>query len=437
MNGIGIGRRTVIRAGAALAASAALPLPAIAAGKAEPGGFSPDGLKRITDSLQYYVGQDEAVGLVTLLSRHGEIAQVNALGWRDREAKAPMQRDSIFRIASMTKPITGVAVMMLVEEGKLALDDKVEKWLPELADRKVLNAADGPLDQTHPAPRPIILSDLLTHRSGLVYDFTSSGPISDAVGKAFPRGETAKLTSDEVMKRMGALPLAFDPGARWNYSVSFDVLGVLIERVAGTPFPEFLKTRIFQPLGMKDTGFFQPKEKLGRVAVLYGYDPAGKRIAAPNPPPDREPTFASGGGGLLSTADDYCRFARMLKDLGKLGDTRILSHDSVELMTANWLTPEQRKIPFFGLDFWGGQGFGLGMSVVDDVARQSAIAFASKGSFGWPGAFGTWWQADPKEDMVMIYLVQNLRDLKPKPGQVRQASSLTAFEQLTYRAIDD
>ncbi|HLG88416.1 MAG TPA: serine hydrolase domain-containing protein [Alphaproteobacteria bacterium] len=437
MNGTDIRRRKVIQAGAALAASAALPLPAVAAGKAGPGGFSPDGLKRITDSLQHYVSQEEAVGLVTLLSRHGEIAQVNALGWRDREAKAPMQRDSIFRIASMTKPVTGVGVMMLVEEGKLALGDKVEKWLPELADRKVLNAADGPLDETHPAPRPITLSDLMTHRSGLVYDFTSTGPLSEAIEKALPRGESDKLSPDEWMKRVATLPLAFDPGARWNYSISFDVLGVLIERVSGTPFPEFLKSRIFQPLGMKDTGFFMPKDKLGRVASMYGYDAAGKRVAVPLPAPDAAPRFASGGGGLLSTADDYGRFGRMLKDLGKLGDTRILSHDSVELMTANWLTPEQRKIPFMGLDFWGGQGFGLGMSVVDDPVRQSAIAFASKGSFGWPGAFGTWWQADPKEDMVMIYLVQNMRDLRPKPGQVRQASSLTAFEQLTYRAIDD
>ena len=433
--GTGIGRRRLIRAASAMAAGAALPLPALAGPK--PGGFSPDGLKRITDSLQSYVNQEEAVGLVTLLFRRGEMVQVNALGWRDREAKAPMQRDSIFRIASMTKPITGVATMMLVEEGKLALGDSVEKWLPELADRKVLNAADGPLDQTHAAPRPITLADLMTHRSGLVYDFTSSGPLSEAIAKAFPRGQSDKLSPDAWMKRLSALPLAFDPGARWNYSVSFDVLGVLVERISGMPFPEFLKSRIFQPLGMKDTGFFMPKDKLGRVAALYGYDPAGKRVAVPFPPPDTAPAFASGGGGLLSTADDYCRFARMLKDLGKLGDTRILSHESVELMTADWLTPEQRKMPTFGLDFWAGQGFGLGMSVVDNVARQSAIAFASKGSFGWPGAFGTWWQADPKEDLVMIYLVQNMQDLRPKPGQAHLASSLTAFTTLTYRAIDD
>ena len=436
MSGTGIRRRRLIKTAAGLAAAAAVPLPALAAGKTELGGFSPDGLKRITDSLQSYVAQEEAVGLVTLLSRHGEIAQVNTLGWRDREAKAPMQRDSIFRIASMTKPITGVGVMILVEEGKLVLSDKVEKWLPELADRKVLNAPDGPLDQTHPAPRPIILSDLMTHRSGIVYDFTSSGPINEALEKALPRSESAKLTPDEWMKRLGTLPLAFDPGTRWNYGLSFDVLGVLIERISGMPFPEFLRSRIFEPLGMKDTGFFLPKEKLGRVAAMYGYDAADKRVAVPVPPPDTAPAFASGGGALLSTADDYCRFARMLKDLGKLGDTRILSHDSVELMTTNWLTPDQRKVPFMGLDFWGGQGFGLSMSVVDDVARQSAFGFASKGSFGWPGAFGTWWQADPKEDMVMLYLVQNMRELRPKPGQVRQASSLTAFQTLTYRAID-
>src|SRR5581483_4908867 len=283
------------------------------------------------------VAEEEAVGLVTLLFRHGEIAQVNALGWRDREAKAPMQRDTIFRIASMTKPITGVATMMLVEEGKIALADKVEKWLPELANPKVLNAPGGPIDQTHPAARPIILSDLMTHRSGIVYDFTSTGPLNEALEKALPRGQSAKFSPDEWMKRLGTVPLAFDPGTRWNYGLSFDVLGVLIERISGMPFPEFLRSRIFQPLGMKDTGLFVAKEKLGRVAALYGTDDAGKRVAAPFPSPDAPPAFASGGGALLSTADDYCRFARMLKDLGKLEGTRLLARDSVELMTTNWL----------------------------------------------------------------------------------------------------
>jgi len=405
--------------------------------KAGPGGFSPDGLKRITTGLQECIDHGDIVGVVTLLWRRGEVAQVNTLGWQDQEAKIAMRRDSIFRIASMSKPITGVATMMLVEEGKIGLHDPVTKWLPELADRKVLNAPDGPLAETHAAPQPITVADLLTHRSGILYDFTATGPLAAAIEQALPRASSNDLTPDEWLKRLATLPLAFDPGSRWNYGLSVDVLGVLIQRVSGTSFPDFLQRRIFEPLGMKDTGFWLPKDKLGRLAVTYGGEP-GHRTPAPMPLPAAPPAFASGGGGLLSTADDYARFARMLEGLGKLEGTRLLSRQSVELMTTNWLTPEQRKQRFLGLDFWGGQGFGLTMSVVDDIARQSAMGIASKGAFGWPGAFGTWWQADPAEDMVMVYMVQNAAALGPRVTATVVAGQrpLMAFETLTYRAID-
>jgi CubicO group peptidase (beta-lactamase class C family) len=205
-------------------------------------------------------------------------------------------------------------------------------------------------------------------------------------------------------------------------------------------FADFLQKRIFAPLGMQDTGFWLPKDKASRLAGIYGIDPAtGKRTPMPSAPADAPPAFASGGGGLLSTADDYLKFARMLLGQGRSGDTRVLSHESVALMTANWLTPEQRKIPFMGLDFWAGQGFGLGMSIIDDITHPSGFGFASKGSFGWPGAFGTWWQADPKEDMVMIYLVQNAPTLGAgaMATAFRLGQPLAAFQALTYKAIDD
>jgi CubicO group peptidase (beta-lactamase class C family) len=237
--------------------------------------------------------------------------------------------------------------------------------------------------------------------------------------------------------------LAHDVGAQWQYGVSTDVLGLLVERVSGVPFPDFMQNRIFAPLGMVDTAFYAPKEKASRVAVLYGFGPDDKRVAVPSPARTTPPKFASGGGGLYSTADDYLKFARMLLGGGKLGNTRLLSRQSVALMTSNWLTPEQRKIPFSGLDFWGGQGFGLGVAVVDDIARYSVMGMASAGSFYWPGAFGTWWIADPKEDMILIYMVQNAANLRQRTPEEtarmreRQAqSSLIAFQTAAYRAID-
>ena len=433
-------RRSLLAGSAVLASG--LTAPAFAAGK-NPGGFSSDGLKRLTASLKPFVDEAEAVGLVTLVYRHGEVAQVDALGWQDLETKTPMARNTIFRIMSMTKPVVSVAILMLVEEGKLRLTDFVVKWLPELASMKALRAAGGAMEDVVPASRAITVLDLLTHRSGFAYNFTTTGPLAKALNEKLFGPAAADMTGDQWIKTLATLPLANDVGAQWQYGVSFEVLGLLIERVSGVPFQDFMQKRIFEPLGMADTAFYVPKEKAARVAGLYGFGADNKRVAVPIPLRTVAPKFASGGGGLYSTADDYLKFARVLLGFGKSGETRLLSRSSVALMTTNWLTPEQRKIPFAGLEFWGGQGFGLGVAVVDDIARYSALGTASNGSYYWPGAYGTWWLADPKEDMILIYMVQNggsMRERTPEQTAAlreRQAqSSVIAFQSMAYRAID-
>ena len=406
-------------------------LPALA--KPGPGGFSPEGLKAVTAAMQAAIDKGDAAGVVTLLYRHGEVAQVNAVGFQDEAAKTPMRRDTIFRIASMTKPIVSVATLILIEEGKLGLTMPVEKFLPELANPKLLSDPADALDTGKPSPRGITVLDLLTHRSGIATPGTAPGPLVEALKNAYAARE---IGPDEWIKRVGALPLAYEPGTRFNYGNSFDVLGVLIARASGMSLPDFLEARIFKPFAMKDTGFFVPADKIARLATNYNVDPqTRKRVVADQPGPSsrwaKPPAFPSGAGGLVSTADDYLSFAKMLLGKGRNGNVRLLSHESVTLMTSDQLTPEQRKTPFSGFDFWAGQGFGLGVSVVDDVARQarSPFGYSSAGSFGWPGAFGTWWQADPKEDMVQIFLIQ-LPAADPR-------TPVRAFQETSYRAIDD
>ncbi len=425
----GIGRRALL-AGASMAGLLAA-APALA--KSGPGGFSADGLKAVTAAMQGAIDKGDAAGVVTLLYRHGTVAQVNAVGWQDEAAKTPMRRDTIFRIASMTKPIVSVATLMLMEESKLALTDPVEKFLPELANRKLLADPTAALETATPSPRGITILDLLTHRSGIVTPDTTPGPLVNALKDA----DTARMIGpDEWIKRVGALPLAYEPGTRFNYGNSFDVLGVLIARAAGMTLPDLLEARIFKPLSMRDTGFMVPTDKMPRFATNYRTDPqSGKRVVADQPGDQsrwaKPPASPAGAGGLVSTADDYLAFAKVLLGKGRSGEVRLLSHESVALMTANELTPEQRKVPFSGFDFWGGQGFGLGVSVVDDVARQtrSPFGYSSAGSFGWPGAFGTWWQADPKEDMIQIFMVQM------SAGDPR--SPVRRFQAASYQAIDD
>ncbi len=395
-------------------------------------GFSSERLARLTARMQEFEQDERISGVVTLVYRDGLVVHSDVLGYQDVEKKTPMRRDTLFRLASMTKPITSVAVLMLVEEGKLGLGDPVDRWLPELAKPKVLKDPAGPLARTTPSPRPITVSDLLTHRSGLAYTFTSSGPLSKALEQSGLLGSSSTLSPDEWMARLGKLPLAYAPGTRWNYGLSTDVLGVLVERASGMPFPEFLRTRLFEPLGMQDTAFWVPAGKLDRLATLYALDPkSGAVIATDTPPQSRvasPPAFASGGGGLVSTADDYLRFARMLLGGGELDGVRILSPRMVERMATNQLSAEQRKVPFLGMDFWAGQGFGLGVSVVEDPTRAIGSELTSKGANGWGGAHGTWYFVDPDQDLAAVMMIQ-------LTGGGRIVPMIPAFETAIYQAM--
>ena len=400
-------------------------------------------LDRIPGALQGVVEAGDLSGFVTLIWRKGEVAQLNTLGHRDVVAGKPMTRDTMFRIASMTKPITSVAILMLMEEGKLKLDDPITKWAPEFANLKVLKEATGPLDALYDSPRDITIDDLMTHRSGLAYNFTSVGPIAYAYDKALGSPLVNALTPDDWMAKLGQLPLSYPPGERFHYSHATDVLGFLVGRIAGTTFPQFLQDRIFGPLGMVDTDFWCPPEKRDRMAKLYKINPTTDTMEDVSfPHLDAQPAFCGGGGGLISTADDYLTFARLMLGRGELNSVRLISETTFDLMTANRLTPQQREIPFMGIPFWMGQGFGLGVSVITDPEKQAWMGAGSEGAFGWPGAFGTWWQADPEEDMVMIYLIQNSMDLSPEAAsqlatgqRMGGRAALPIFQKLTYAAL--
>jgi CubicO group peptidase (beta-lactamase class C family) len=369
--------------------------------------FSSAKLVAIRPELQKFVNRGEIAGIVTLVSHRGKIVSADALGWSNLEEHLPMQQDTLFRIASMTKPITSVAALMLIEEGKLALDAPVTKWVPELGCRRVLKDPAGPLDDTVPAHREITIEDLMTHRSGISYGFLCDGPIKAAYDEALDDPAMNHLTPDEWFAGLGRLPLLCQPGERFQYGQSSDVLGFLIGRVEGKPFREVLRERIFAPLGMPDTDFWLPQAKRQRLASVYRYDAKLDRLAKVDMPMyDEPPAYTPGGSGLISSAPDYHRFARMLLNEGVLDGVRLLKPETVRLMRTNRLTPEQRKLPFLGMPLWQKSGFGLGFALVEDPI-DNVYGCGRAGSMNWPGIFGTWWQADPVEDIVMLYFIQH------------------------------
>ncbi len=370
-------------------------------------GFDSAKLAMVRPALEAFVERGELAGIVTLASRGGEIVQAEAIGWSDIETKAPMRSDTLFRIASMTKPITSVAALMLMEEGKIALSDPIARWTPELADLRVLHNATGPLDDTAPARRAITVEDLLTHRSGIAYAPFSEGPLKQAYEQALGDPGMNRLTVDAWLAALGTLPLAYQPGERFHYGHSTDVLGFLIGRVEGKPFRQVLQERIFTPLGMADTDFWLPRDRRSRLASLYAYDEAARGLAKVEPEMyDEPPAYTPGGGGLISSAADYHRFARMLLGEGALDGVRLLRPETVRLMQTNRLTDAQRDVPFAGMPLWRKSGFGLGLSIAEDLI-DNPYACGAPGSITWPGIFGTWWQADPANDLVMIYLIQH------------------------------
>jgi len=397
-------------------------------------GMSKSRLTRLSDAMRGYVDRGEVAGVVTLVHRRGCEVHSDALGWQDDAAGTPIRRDTIFRIASMTKPVVSVAALMLLEDGKLRLDDPIDRRLPELADRRVMRSPNGAIDDTYPAPRPITVLDLITHRPGFVSQFADAGPIAaEAARLHIGNGLLLAGTDpDEWLARLGALPLVYEPGSHFNYGFGTDVLGLLVGRIGGHGLEAFLRERLFGPLGMADTGFHVPEEKRGRFSVAHMPDPVtGKRVLVDHPgnsPWNLPKTIPSGSAGLASTADDYSKFGLMLRDGRAQSGERLLSRKTIELMTTDFLTAEQRGRLFLGFDMWAARGFGLGVSVLDRMGSQFGLG--SVGRFGWGGAFGTAWFNDPVEDLTAVMMIQLLvGPLSPKIE--------ADFTNLIYQAIDD
>jgi len=409
-----------------IVAAAAQDLPTA---KPEAVGLSSERLERIGAAVQRSVDDKRIAGAVTLVVRHGHVAWFKAQGMMDREAVKPMRPDAMFRICSMTKPITTVAVMILYEEGKFLLDDRVSKYLPEFKNPKVLVKPASGEPYTIPATKEITIRDLLRHTSGITYNWNAD------LGAMYEKADVASGllqydgTIGDSVKHLAGLPLLFNPGDRFEYSLGVDVLGRLVEVVSGMPLDEFFRTRIFEPLGMKDTYFYPPDIKLDRLATAYTYYPDKGLNRFPDAP-IREGTFVysadypsrgpkklfSGGAGLVSTAMDYARFCQMMLDDGKAGNTRLLSRKSVELMT-------QDHLGKISSDF----AFGLGFGVAGVKGPLSELG--SPGEYSWGGFFYTSFSIDPKEQMIVISMEQ----LHPDGG-------LTLNQQvhaLAYQAIND
>ncbi|HEX4200851.1 MAG TPA: serine hydrolase domain-containing protein [Chthoniobacterales bacterium] len=383
--------------------------------------------------LSGYIDRKELPGLVALVS-HQDDVHVETLGTLSFNQSAPMRLDTIFRIASLTKPVTAVAAMILVEECRLRLDESIEPWIPELANRRVLRSLSGPLDDTIPAHRPITVRDLLTFRMGFgsVMAPPDTYPIQKLIreyrigGDGPPRPSQAP-TTDQWIQRLGSLPLMAQPGERWLYNTSSDVLGVLIARVSGQSLGTFTRERIFDPLGVNDTAFYVPREKIDRLPECYGFNHQTNALDLYDDPANSAwgstPPFESASGGLVSTMNDYYAFYRMLLNKGRHGDTQILSRTAVELMTSDQITAENRVGAelFFG-DF---RSWGFVMSV--DIRRDDLSH--NPGRFGWDGGTGTTAYVDPAEDMIGILFTQRMMD-SPEPPNV-----FSDFWTLAYAAL--
>ena len=367
---------------------------------AESEGMSTERLARLNSGMKELVDQGRLAGSVTMVARHGKVVEFDAAGKRDIASNAPMQKDSIFRIYSMSKPITGVAMMMLFEEGKWQLNDPVAKYIPEFAKLKVYGTdANNNVVMKDPA-HPVTMRELMSHSGGFTYGFFSN----TAVDKLQLEADllNPNNTLDEFIKRVAKLPLNAQPGTEWHYSISVDIQGYIVQKLSGMPFEEYLEKRIFKPLGMVDTGFYVPKEKLNRFAEFYTYDKDGKLQAVGvkeglNHDFAAKPALSSGGGGLVSTAADYMRFCQMLLNGGQLDGVRLLSPLTVELMHTNVLPP---NIPTLA----PGAGFGLDFAVYTDPV--AAGGYFGKGSYFWGGAAGTWFWIDPVNDLIVLGMIQ-------------------------------
>jgi CubicO group peptidase (beta-lactamase class C family) len=407
------------------AASAGAAPPTPQSVRPEQVGMSSERLRLLDEALQRSVAEQAIPGAVTVVARRGQVVYLSAVGWRDREAHAPMRVDSMFRVASQTKSVVAVAVMMLQEEGKLRIGDPVSRYIPEFARSRVAVVRPNGAVELENARREITIRDLLTHTSGLGYGM---GPTRDAwTAAGFHRWYFADQseTMDRRVRAMAELPLDAQPGERYVYGYSYDVLGVLVERVSGQTLERFLQQRIFGPLGMRDTRFYVPPAQKDRLAVVYASDEAGGLRRLPDDGPglvsqgayvsDSGVAF-SGGAGLVSTAPDYLRFLQMLLNGGTLDGQRILSRKTIEIMTVNHL---------HGLEFRPGEGVGLGFTVVTDLGDRGLPG--SVGEFAGAGAYHSTWWIDPREQLIVLYLTQTL--------PARNNDDYASIRALVYQAI--
>ena len=385
----------------------------------EAAGCSSERLSRIKPVMQSYIDQRGFAGLSTMIARRGRIIHAEQVGWQDREQQIPLSADTIFRIYSMTKPIISVALMTLYEEGRFHLFDPLAKFLPAFGKVRVLTG-DTPVERREVDPiRPITIRDLFTHTSGLTYDFLEDSPVGEMYRQIGLMSDP-NSSLEAIIAELARLPLAYQPGSKWHYSVSIDVLAHLIEVISGQRLQDFLSERLFGPLGMVDTGFSVPEEKRGRVSAMYGNPDItrntfsrifeawmsgfNERIDVDQTyPVDNTETFARGGHGLFSTAWDYMRFAQMLLNRGELDGVRILAPKIVDLMHMNHVSPALLPYEIGGVPS-SGYGFGLGSRVLLNVA-ESAVP-GSVGEYGWAGAAKTYFWVDPQEQLIGILMSQ-------------------------------
>ncbi len=382
-------------------------------------GIAPERLRRLDAAMNRVVGEKQVAGLVTLLERHGKIVHFAAAGRQDVRKPEPMQKDTIFRIYSMTKPVTGVAMMMLYEEGKWRLDDPVSRYIPEFAKLKVYTGKnDDGSPKLEDARRSMTMRELMTHTAGLGYVLNPNGPVDKMIIDANVLNAKAPLQT--MIDGLAKIPLLAQPGTRWSYSIAVDVQGYLVEKFSGQPFGDFLRTRIFEPLGMKDTAFHVPKEKLARFAQVHTGAGASLAVDENRPEPTMVPLGPSGGGGLYSTAADYVRFCEMLLQGGQFNGVHLLAPRTVEMMRTNHVNPDPLKT------MAPGTGWGMDFQVVMDAA--AAGDSVSNGTFSWFGIAGTWFWIDPVEDLAFVGMVQhqNLGTTRPIHGLSRS---------LVYQAV--
>src|SRR6202050_3461905 len=405
---------------------------AAVAAKPESLGFSSERLERLHAQMQQQVDQKQLAGVVTLLARHGKVAEIRAYGKKDLASGAPMTTDTIFRAFSMTKVVTGVAMMILYEQGKWNPQDPVSKYVPEFTHLKVFKGVDanGKMILEDPV-HPPTMHELMTHTAGFTYGLFGDGPV-DKMYQA--QGVMQSKSLQEMIKKLGNIPLLYQPGTRWVYSASMDIQGYIVEKFSGQSLPYFMHEYIFAPLGMNDTGFFVPQNKKNRFATLYGENDKGELVPSPAPSGaglgdyTAQPTMPSGGGGIITTAQDYMRFAQMLLNLGELDGVRILAPSTVQLMTSNHLAPNLMTGEFsIGPEtIRPGMGWGYDCAVFTDPAQADEIV--GKGTFFWLGAADTWFWVDPTNDLIFVGMTQHM--IGPNQPNVEALSRPTVYQAL-------